>query len=59
MGVKVGAVSMTQHDHSATACRNVLTPHRLRLVVRLNGLAGCGKTTERLLFPEFLAAGAG
>jgi hypothetical protein len=22
-------------------------------------LAGCGKTTERLLFPEFLAAGAG
>src|SRR3954468_3184387 len=30
MGVKVGAVSMTQHDHSATACRNVLTPHRLQ-----------------------------
>src|SRR3954470_13603644 len=23
------------------------------------GLTGCGKTTERLLFPEFLAAGAG
>jgi hypothetical protein len=22
-------------------------------------LTGCGKTTERLLFPEFLAAGAG
>jgi O2-independent ubiquinone biosynthesis accessory factor UbiT len=32
MGTKVGAVSMTQHDHKATACRNVLTPHRLRKI---------------------------
>ena len=31
MGAKVDAVSMTQHDHRATACRNVLTPHRLRI----------------------------
>ena len=31
MGAKIGAVSTTQHDHRATACRNVLTPHRLLL----------------------------
>ncbi|MFL5256774.1 MAG: hypothetical protein ACJ8AI_28545 [Rhodopila sp.] len=29
---------MTQHDHSATACRNVLTPHRLRLLDQHDGL---------------------
>jgi hypothetical protein len=35
MGGKVGAVSMTQHDHSATACHNVSPPHRLRKNERL------------------------
>src|SRR3954469_24450048 len=33
-GGKGWCCSMTQHDHRATVCRNVLTPHRLLICRR-------------------------
>jgi hypothetical protein len=51
MGAKVGAVSMTQHDHRATACRNVPTPHRLRIT---SMDASCCVTANK---PESLLSG--